>query len=116
MIHGQCGNQNPSSPGMENNVCKNFSKIMQKKLFLILLDILTTGEVIMEGKSFIIKIEWLICLGRYVVPYNPTLILKYNCDLNKKVCSTILCMKYKFKYCYKGHDCTRMSLTLIDMN
>ena len=54
--------------------------------------------------------------NRYVVPYNPYLILKYNCHLNVEVCSTILCIKYLFKYCYKGHDCAQIKLTNIDMN
>ena len=47
------------------------------------------------------------------------LLFKYNCHLNVEVCSKILCIKYLFKYCYKGHDCARIKLTNlieIDMN
>ena len=34
-------------------------------------------------------------------------------------CSKILCIKYLFKYCYKGHDCAQIKQTNmieIDMN
>ena len=40
----------------------------------------------------------------YVVPYNPGLLLKYNCHINVEVCSTIAAIKYVYKYVYKGPD------------
>ena len=54
--------------------------------------------------------------NRFVVPYNPYLCLKYNCHINVEICSTILCVKYLFKYCYKGHDCANIKLTSINLN
>ena len=42
--------------------------------------------------------------NRFVVPYNPYLLLKFNSHINVEVCSTVQCIKYLFKYCYKGHD------------
>ena len=40
----------------------------------------------------------------YVVPYNPGLLLKYNCHINVEICSTIQAIKYVYKYVYKGPD------------
>ena len=40
-----------------------------------------------------------------IVPYNPYLSLTFNSHINVEVCSTVKCIKYLFKDCYKGHDC-----------
>ena len=40
----------------------------------------------------------------YVVPYNPGLLLKYNCHLNVEICSNVQAIKYVYKYVYKGPD------------
>lgn len=40
----------------------------------------------------------------WVVPYNPYLLLKYNCHINVEDCASIKSVKYLFKYVYKGHD------------
>ena len=45
-----------------------------------------------------------------VVPYNPSLLLKYDCHFNVEVVSTIHSVKYLFKYVYKGHDKAMMRL------
>ena len=37
----------------------------------------------------------------YVVPYNPGLLLKYNCHINVEICSTVQAIKYIYKYVYK---------------
>lgn len=34
----------------------------------------------------------------YIVPYNPYLLLKYNCHMNIEVCYSHQCIKYLFKY------------------
>jgi hypothetical protein len=39
-----------------------------------------------------------------VVPYNPFLLMRYNCHINVEACSSIKAVKYLFKYIYKGHD------------
>ncbi|XP_051220245.1 uncharacterized protein [Lolium perenne] len=42
--------------------------------------------------------------NRWVVPYNPGLLMLYNCHINVEACSSIKAVKYLFKYIYKGHD------------
>jgi hypothetical protein len=42
--------------------------------------------------------------NRWVVPYNPWLILKYNCHICVEICSSVVSIKYIHKYCYKGPD------------
>ncbi|XP_024312150.1 uncharacterized protein LOC100833043 isoform X2 [Brachypodium distachyon] len=44
--------------------------------------------------------------NRWVVPYNPSLLMRYNCHINVEACSSIKAVKYLFKYIYKGHDRT----------
>ncbi|KAH9625530.1 hypothetical protein KSS87_020327 [Heliosperma pusillum] len=42
--------------------------------------------------------------NRWVIPYNPYLMMLFDCHLNVEVCSTIQAVKYLYKYVYKGHD------------
>ena len=49
-----------------------------------------------------IRREWLD--NTWVVPYNPILLMRYNCHINVEVCNSIKCAKYLYKYVFKGHD------------
>jgi hypothetical protein len=40
--------------------------------------------------------------NRWVVPFNPSLLLLYNCHINVEICSSIKAVKYLYKYIYKG--------------
>lgn len=42
--------------------------------------------------------------NRWVVPYNPYLLRRYQCHLNVEICSSIKGVKYLYKYVYKGGD------------
>ena len=57
-----------------------------------------------------------VAVIRFVVPYNPYLLLKFNYHINVEVCSTVQCFKYLFKYCYKGHECAFIAISNIDLN
>ena len=46
----------------------------------------------------------------WVVPYNPYLLLKYNCHINVEICNSVSAVKYLYKYVYKGYD--KASVTL----
>ncbi|XP_073157303.1 uncharacterized protein [Henckelia pumila] len=42
--------------------------------------------------------------NQWVVPYNPYLLMRYDCHINVEVCSGLTAVKYLYKYIYKGHD------------
>ena len=42
--------------------------------------------------------------NRWVVPYNPYLLLKYNAHINVECCNSIKCIAYVTKYVNKGCD------------
>ncbi|CAF4569288.1 unnamed protein product [Rotaria sp. Silwood2] len=48
--------------------------------------------------------------NRWIVPYNPYLLMKYNANVNVEICATVKSIKYLFKYIYKGHDCANIKL------
>ncbi|RCV37930.1 hypothetical protein SETIT_8G102700v2 [Setaria italica] len=48
--------------------------------------------------------------NRWVVPYNPVLLMRYNCHINVEICNIIKSVKYLYKYIYKGHDQTSFSV------
>ncbi len=52
--------------------------------------------------------------NRYVVPYNPALLVKYNCHINIEVVCSVRAVKYLYKYITKG--CDRLSVALSDGN
>ena len=39
--------------------------------------------------------------NRWVIPYNPSLLLKYNAHINVEICSTVSAVKYLYKYVQK---------------
>jgi len=55
-----------------------------------------------------VRKEWLD--NRWVVPYNPVLLMRYNCHINVEICCSIKSVKYLYKYIYKGHDRASFSL------
>ena len=48
--------------------------------------------------------------NRWVVPYNPFLLQKYQAHINAKVCSSVKAIKYILEYIFKGND--RMNIQL----
>ena len=44
------------------------------------------------------------------MPYNPYLLLKYNCHINVEICSGVASVKYLYKYVYKGPDHATMEI------
>jgi hypothetical protein len=40
----------------------------------------------------------------WVVTFNPSLLMLYNCHINIEICSSIKSVKYLYKYIYKGPD------------
>ncbi|XP_028074629.1 uncharacterized protein LOC114277006 [Camellia sinensis] len=57
-----------------------------------------------RNSNEIVKVRGHMLDNRWVVPYNPYLLTKFDCHINVEICSTIKAVKYLYKYIYKGHD------------
>ena len=102
MMHGPCGVLNSKNTCMENGSCRyHYPR--------------TFSEKTLQGKDSYpiyrrrddgcrVRIRGAVLDNRWVVPYSPYLLMRYNCHINVEVCSSIKAVKYLFKYIYKGHD------------
>jgi PIF1-like helicase/Helitron helicase-like domain at N-terminus len=112
MIHGPCGSVNPSSPCMKAKECtKKFPKMLNSKT-IANRNGFPLYRRVNTGKSY--KVGKYSVDNKWVVPYNPYLLLKYNCHINTEICASIQSIKYLFKYIYKGHDCATIEVTRSD--
>lgn len=104
MIHGPCGALNPKSPCMDRLTC---SKKYPKAFCNVSTE--SGGYPLYrrsQGASFTKRIRRrnITIDSRWVVPYNPYLLQKYDCHLNVEICSSVASVKYLYKYVYKGSD------------
>nr|KAJ0205749.1 hypothetical protein LSAT_V11C500263750 [Lactuca sativa] len=91
MMHGPCGSLREKSPCMQFN-----EKTSQGEDSYPLYRRRNNGiEVTVRNTPLD---------NRGVAPYNPKLLMMFNCHINVEVCSSIKYVKYLFKYVYKGHD------------
>ena len=102
MIHGPCGHLRKTSPCMRDGKCR----FDYPKMF---------NETTVQGNDSYpvyrrrdngcsVKVRNCDMDNRWVAPYNPHLLMRYNCHINVEICSSIKAVKYLFKYIYKGHD------------
>ncbi|GBO10248.1 hypothetical protein AVEN_84490-1 [Araneus ventricosus] len=49
--------------------------------------------------------------NRYIVPYNPFLLIYFQAYINVEICSCVKSVKYLHKYIYKGHDSCNVQIT-----
>ncbi|XP_004308375.1 PREDICTED: uncharacterized protein LOC101294118 [Fragaria vesca subsp. vesca] len=111
MIHGPCGLLNQQSSCMKNGECKkNFPKnftnhtvqgndaypIYRRRASRLPVPLCRRGDTMVDN--------------RWVVPYNPWLLLRYDCHVNVEVCGSIKSVKYLYKYVYKGLDKVAMQV------
>ncbi|XP_049381178.1 uncharacterized protein LOC125845678 [Solanum stenotomum] len=95
MMHGPCGEQNPSCPCMKQGKCtKHFPKKYNDRTnfdsdgFPIYIRRNTGIEVKKNGASLD---------NRYVVPYNRDLLVQFDAHINVEVCNYARSVKYLFK-------------------
>jgi hypothetical protein len=102
MVHGPCGFARPNSPCMKDRRCSKFypKKFTSKTSFdesgYPIYRRRDTGVVVLKND---VELD-----NRSVVPYNPTLIMKYQAHVNIEFCNRSNCIKYLFKYITKGVD------------
>lgn len=110
MLHGPCGSANPQAPCMINGACKaKFPKEFRDVTTL-------SGDGFAlyarpeNGNTF--EKNGFLYDNRWVVPYNPFLLLKYNAHINVEICASIKNVKYIYKYIHKGADMASVGATL----
>ncbi|XP_004295965.1 PREDICTED: uncharacterized protein LOC101307681 [Fragaria vesca subsp. vesca] len=109
MIHGPCGPLNPRKSCMKKGTCnkgypKSFANftVQGEDAYPVYQRRPNRQPVYLRGRGN------MTVDNRWVVPYNPWLLLRYNCHINVEVCGSIKSVKYLYKYIYKGPD--RVSL------
>ncbi|CAN0871861.1 ATP-dependent DNA helicase PIF1 [Linum grandiflorum] len=102
MVHGPCGEDRPNSPCMESGQCtKKFPKLFCSE---------TTydddGYVTYKRRDtgIVVDRSGVLLDNRFVVPYNRSLLVKYQAHMNIEVCHKGRLIKYLFKYVTKGLD------------
>ncbi|EEC75772.1 hypothetical protein OsI_12678 [Oryza sativa Indica Group] len=108
MLHGPCGALNKNCACMVDGECRfDFPRQF--------------NQATQQGKDsyplyrrrddgWRVKIRGAELDNRWVVPYNPGLLMRYNCHINVEACASIKSVKYLYKYVYKGHDCASFSV------
>ncbi|XP_072078076.1 uncharacterized protein [Arachis hypogaea] len=102
MVHGPCGHHNKKSPCMINRHCSKFyPKPFRTRTIIDGAGFLKYRRID-NGRSIYKKnVELDNC---YIVPYNPSLVLKYGCHINMEHTCQTSAIKYLFKYIHKGND------------
>jgi len=109
MIHGPCGYLRPESICMENNTCcKGFPKDYYANTVYSVGDY---PKYRRRDNDRSLKVMNIDVDNRWVVPYNPWLLLKYGAHINLEACMSIKSVKYLYKYIYKGHDCIQLEFS-----
>ncbi|GJS41039.1 hypothetical protein Tco_0566082, partial [Tanacetum coccineum] len=102
MMHGPCGPDHRSCPCMVENKCsKKFPKPFNEATYID-----ESGYAIYKrsdnGRT--VKKQGVDLDAGYVVPYNPTLLKRYQAHINVEFCNQFGSIKYLFKYINKGPD------------
>jgi hypothetical protein len=93
---------------MKRNHCsKHYPKLFQTEIVVG-----TNGFAVYKRASnarFVIKSNTRLD-NRWIVPYNTTLLKKYQAHINVEWCNKSIFIKYLFKYVTKGPDCSKLYL------
>ncbi|KAL5170455.1 Replication protein A DNA-binding subunit B [Glycine soja] len=110
MVHGPCGCLNHGSPCMKKGKCSRFYPKMFQPHTVLDADGFPVYRRRNNGNA--IEKNGVIVDNRYIVPYNPRLLRKYQAYINIEWCNQSTSIKYLFKYINKGYD--RVTAVLID--
>lgn len=106
MVHGPCGSLNPHSPCMLDGVCTKGYPRAHSHATAENADGYpcyrrrnngATVRKFSRGKMFDLDNRW-------IVPYNPYLLMRFRCHINVEICSSIQSVRYLHKYVHKGPD------------
>jgi len=114
MMHGPCGSLNRRSPCMRDGQCKCHYPRQFQTTTLQGKDSYPIYRRREDGETELVRGHDMD--NRWVVPYCPKLLRRYDCHLNVEVCSSIQAVKYLYKYIYKGHDRASVSVNDADGN
>ncbi|KAK8933803.1 hypothetical protein KSP39_PZI015526 [Platanthera zijinensis] len=105
MIHGPCAHINSHAPCMKHGSCKKGYPKSFAETTIQGADSYPIYRRRDNGRSFRLhRAQDFAIDNRWVVLYNPWLLLKYNCHINVEICSSIKSIKYLYKYIHKGPD------------
>lgn len=110
MIHGPCGDGTPNADCMQFAECRDeFPKKFNQK---------TSTDV--NGKTVYRRIECapvrfedILADNRFVIPYNKSLTLRYNCYINVESCQSDNVLKLMFKSICSGNTMTTMEFRTV---
>ncbi|XP_072087202.1 uncharacterized protein [Arachis hypogaea] len=108
MVHGLCGPYNKNSPCMKNGSCSKFYPKEFKQRTLI--DEARFSKYRRTDNGRTVKKRECVLDNKFIVPYNPELLLKFGCHINVEYTCQTSSIKYLFKYVHKGND--RVTATL----
>lgn len=122
MIHGPCGLWAPYLPCIKDkkvkdsySCIKGYPRQWQTET-IIREDGYPLYRRRMQGTSYLMKMVRhpngeIMVDNRWVVPYNPYLLRRYQTHINVEVCASVQAVKYIYKYIYKGNDRTSVQLS-----
>ncbi|GBM15167.1 hypothetical protein AVEN_39084-1 [Araneus ventricosus] len=107
MVHGPCGTININSPCMrDGQCCKSFPKQFKDDTE----DNVNGYPIYRRKATEPVQVGKYSIDNRWVVPYNPWLLKKFNAHINVEVCASVKSVKYLYKYVYKGHDAASVKI------
>ncbi|XP_062075974.1 uncharacterized protein LOC133780112 [Humulus lupulus] len=110
MIHGPCGSLNPKNACLtKKGNCRNRYPKSFCSMTTQAQNAYPRYKRCDDGKP--IQVRGTTLDNRWVVPYNPFLLAKFDCHMNVEIYSTIKVVKYLYKYIDKGHDHMTFNIT-----
>ncbi|KAH1210736.1 ATP-dependent DNA helicase PIF6 [Glycine max] len=109
MVHGPCGISRAESPCMKEDKCSRFYPKMFQPYTV--LDADGYPDYRRRNNGHTIEKNGVIIDNRYIVPYNPKLLKKYQAHIDVEWYNQNTSIKYLFKYINKGYD--RITVVLI---